>query len=134
MTSSAVLVTLLTLLALGLAVAVLTNQTMPVLSSDRVAFFGILALGAMLCALGAGPIWQSGQETLRVLGIVGGTIILLLTVMVTFGWTSLFAPFAAIAPGTRGAAYAGDRGAFILLAFLMSAKILVALIYRATMQ
>jgi len=106
------------LLGALLVSAVLTGKPIPLIARDRGAFFVLLAIGVVMCALGPLRSIRPGQwaRPMNVVAAVLGGLALLLGL--------------AVLTGRRIPLIPGDRAAVIALAVLVLSKVVLAAVHH----
>lgn len=107
---NAILSSGLGIVAVLFVVAYLAGATVPLITSDRVAFLALAAIGFAMCVLGMNSIvTQLGwTHPVNIIGVIVGVLITLLVIGVLAGW--------------RLPLIADDRAAFIAIAVMGFAK------------
>src|SRR4051794_12468589 len=93
--------TLLVLAALGIGIAALTRENVPVVGSGVGALIAVAVIGMAGCAVGGisqAPVagWTS---PMIILGVVLGVAALVVVAAGVFGWTGVLQPVAHLVPG-----------------------------------
>jgi hypothetical protein len=119
---------LLVMAALVVAVLALTRDDLPLIGTGRGALIAVAVIGMAGCAVGGisqAPILGWTAPTI-VLGIVLGTLALLIVAAGIFGWSSVLQPIAQFVP-VQAAAVTTVRTAIFALAVLIAAKWVIAI-------
>jgi hypothetical protein len=120
------------ILAAIIVVALLANFRLPLLGSDRPAFIALVVVGMTMCALGGIGRAQSTlgwTDPVTLVGIVVGSLALLLIAAVIAGKAEFLAPVAAVVGGTTTLESATYRAATVVLAGLMALKWAIGLLF-----
>ena len=106
------------LLSALLVVAMLTGKQIPLISNHRIAFFVLLAIGFVMCALGPLRYIQPNQWThpMNVVAALLGGLALLLGVAVLARWRIPLIP--------------GKHAALLLLAGIIVSKVILATVHH----
>ena len=115
--------TALVILAVGLAVAALLRDELPVVGSGVGALLAVAVLGMAACAtagISQAPVlgWTSPGV---VIGIVVGVLAIVVVAAGAFGWSALLQPVAGLVPGRAGTP-SDVRVAIFALAALIGLK------------
>jgi hypothetical protein len=108
-------------------VAVLTNTRVPLIGSDRAAFYALALIGIALCgAFGIGPTTtrRGWVHPITLIGIALGLVAFALVAAVVLERTSFLDPLGMALYRDVGMV-SGDRLAFIALASVMAVKVLI---------
>jgi hypothetical protein len=114
----------LEILTAFLVLAVLTNTHLPLIGSDRAAFYALALIGIAVCGLGGIAPTAARRGWVHPIGLVGialGVVALALIVAVLIGQTA-FLNLLGTALYGDAAPVLGDRVAFIALASVMVVK------------
>jgi hypothetical protein len=131
-TGNALAANLLGIVAALIVVAFLANVRLPFISSDRAAFLSLVVVGMTMCALGGIGRAQSTvgwTDPVTLVGIVIGSLALVLVAAVLAGRADFLAPVAAVAGGSSIAGSSMDRAATVILAGLMAVKWAIGLLF-----
>jgi hypothetical protein len=123
---------LLGIIAAFIVVALLANIRVPLLGSDRATFIALVIVGMSMCALGGIGRAQSTlgwTDPVTLVGIVVGSLALVLIAAVLTGRAGFLEPVAAVVGGTGTAESAIDRAASVVLAGLIALKWAVGLLF-----
>jgi hypothetical protein len=113
------------IVAVLLVAAVLTNTSVPFISGDRAAFVALAVIGMSMCALGGIGKAQAGlgwAHPLTIVGIVLGSLALLLVAAVLTGRAGFLEPVATATGGRAAAEAVTDRAALLVLAGIIALK------------
>ncbi len=119
--------TVLVVVALGLAVAAVARDDLPLVGTGVGALIAVAVIGMAGCAVGGisqAPVagWTSPAI---ILGIVLGVLALVVVAAGVFGWTGVLEPVAQLVPGQAGTV-APARVAIVALGALIAVKWLIA--------
>lgn len=131
-TGNAVAANLLGILAALMVVALLANIRLPLLASDRAAFIAVAVVGFTMCALGGIGRAQSTlgwTDPVTLVGIIIGSLALVLIAAVLTGRATFLEPVAALVGGTSMMEPSTDRAAALVLAGLMAVKWAISLLF-----
>jgi hypothetical protein len=131
-TGSAFAANLLGILAALMVVALLANIRLPLLGSDRAAFISLVVVGMAMCAVGGIGRAQSTlgwTDPVTLVGIVIGSLALVLIAAVLAGRADFLAPVAALVGGTSTAESSTDRAATLVLGGLIALKWAIGLLF-----
>ncbi len=119
--------TVLVLVALGLAVAAVARDDLPLIGTGVGALIAVAVIGMAGCAVGGisqAPVAGWTSPTI-ILGVVLGVLALVVVAAGVFGWTGVLRPVAQLVPGQSGA-FAPARVAIVALSALIAVKWLIA--------
>jgi len=118
--------TVLMLIALGLAWAVVSRTELPVLGAGAGVLLAVGIVGMASCAVGGiGTVTEFDLTQPRILiGTVLGILALLIVVAGLLGWTAPFQPLVQLVPGEAATVSAAQLAA-LALAILIAAKWLI---------
>jgi hypothetical protein len=131
-TGSAFAANLLGILAALIVVTLLANVRLPLLGSDRAAFISLVVVGMAMCGLGGIGRAQSTlgwTDPVTLVGIVVGSLALVLIAAVLAGRADFLAPVAALVGGTSTAESSMDRAATLVLGGLIALKWAIGLLF-----
>jgi hypothetical protein len=123
---------LLGILAVLIVVALLANVRLPLLGNDRTAFIALVVVGMSMCALGGIGRAQNTlgwTDPITVIGIIIGSLALVLVAAVLTGRAGFLEPVAALVGGTSSLESSTDRAATLVLAGLMTLKWAIGLMF-----
>jgi hypothetical protein len=127
--------TLLVVVALGVAVAAVTRDDLPLIGTGVGALIAVAVIGMAGCAVGGisqAPVVGWTSPTI-ILGIVLGVAALVVVAAGVFGWTGVLQPVAHLVPG-GGSTLTPARTAVLALGALIAVKWLVATAMAAAAQ
>lgn len=119
--------TLLVLVALGIAVAAVTRDDLPLVGAGAGALAAVTVIGMAGCAVGGisqAPMAGWTSPTI-ILGIALGVAALVVVAAGMFGWAGLLQPFAQLLPAPAGT-FTPARTAIVILGVLIAVKWLIA--------
>jgi hypothetical protein len=131
-TGNAFAANLLGILAALMVVALLANVRLPLLGSDRAAFISLVVVGMAMCAVGGIGRAQSTlgwTDPVTLVGIVIGSLALVLIAAVLAGRADFLEPVAALVGGTSTAESSTDRAATLVLGGLIALKWAIGLLF-----
>lgn len=107
-----------------IAVATLTNTRVPLITSDRSAFFAVLALGFTMCAVAGIGRTYAALGWLHPITIIGSLLGILACVLagVVFTGRTAFLAAATTSAGGTARSISGDRMALLALTAVIVAK------------
>jgi len=119
--------TVLVVVALGLAVAAVARDDLPLVGTGVGALIAVAVIGMAGCAVGGisqAPVAGWTSPTI-ILGIVLGVLALVVVAAGVFGWTGVLEPVAQLVPGQAGTVVPA-RVAIVALGALIAVKWLIA--------
>ena len=119
--------TVLALVALGVAVAAVTRDDVPLVGTGVGALIAVAVIGMAGCAVGGisqAPVAGWTSPTI-LLGSVLGVVALVVVAAGVFGWTGILEPVAQLVPGQDGT-FAPARVAIVALGALIAVKWVIA--------
>ena len=124
--------TFLVVLALGIAVAAIARNDLPLVGTGVGALIAVAVIGMAGCAIGGiSQAPAAGWTTPGiVLGVVLGVVALVVVAAGVFGWTAVLQPVAQLVPGDAST-WSPARTAIVALAALIAVKWLVATVMAA---
>jgi len=131
-TGSAFAANLFGILAALMVVALLANIRLPLLGSDRAAFISLVVVDMAMCAVGGIGRAQSTlgwTDPVTLVGIVIGSLALVLIAAVLAGRADFLAPVAVLVGGTSTAESSTDRAATLVLSGLIALKWVIGLLF-----
>ena len=131
-TGNAFAANLLGILAAFIVLALLANIRLPLLGSDRAAFIALVIVGMTMCAMGGISRAQSTlgwTDPITLIGIVIGSLALVLVAAVVTGRAEFLAPVAALVGGTSTVESSTDRAATLVLGGLIAVKWAIGLVF-----
>jgi hypothetical protein len=131
-TGNALVANLLGVLAALIVLALLVNIRLPLLGTDRAVFIALVVVGVNMCAFGGIGRAQSTigwTNPITVVGIVIGSLALVLAAAVLTGKAGFLAPVSALVGGTSSLESATDRAATLVLAGLIAMKWAIGLLF-----
>lgn len=120
------------ILAALIVAAMVANIRLPLIGSDRAAFLSLVVVGMTMCALGGIGRAQSTlgwTDPVTLVGIVIGSLALVLVAAVLTGRADVLAPVAALIGGTSTSESSTYRAATVVLAGLMAVKWAIGLLF-----
>ncbi len=119
--------TILVVVAIGVAVAAVTRDDLPLVGTGVGALIAVAVIGMAGCAVGGiaqAPVAGWTSPTI-ILGIVLGVVALVVVAAGVFGWTGVLQPVAQLVPGHAGTLVPA-RVAIVVLGALIAVKWLIA--------
>ena len=127
-----ILGTALVVFALGIALAAVTRDDLPVVGTGAGAVLAVAVIGMAGCAVGGisqAPVVGWTTPTI-ILGVVLGIVALVVVAAGIFGWTNVLQPVAQLMPG-NASTVTPARTAVAALGVLIAAKWLIATVMAA---
>ncbi len=127
--------TVIVVVALGIAVAAVTRDDLPLVGTGVGALIAVAVIGMAGCAVGGisqAPVAGWTSPTI-ILGVVLGVVALVVVAAGMFGWTGVLQPVAQLVPGDAGM-QTPARAAIVALGALIAVKWLIATAMAAFAQ